>query len=413
MKRKFYLALIAGAMIFAAAGCGEKGGTDTNTETAADKGGDAEEGKDSTEDTKDNGEDTDSAEEGKGDNKPESFGTRIVSVENVDKYVTIGEYKGLTLDRTVEEVTDEQVEAQIDYVLENNKEEVKDKEAVIQEGDLATINFVGTMDGETFDGGTANNYDLTIGEGGMIPGFEEGIIGMKTGETKDVNVTFPEDYVEDMAGKDAVFKITVQKFRRTPQLTDEWVAANSEVKTVDEYKEYMRTQLTETAQSNADTSIRQTAWEALNSSSEVKEYPQEDIENAVTEFRSLYEQYAAQAGQELEDFVESQGITMEYFEEQANQYAESKVKQNLIIQGIMDAEGMSLDDEECLAIQDEMIAQYGAKDLADLIDTYGQVAVDESIGLIRVENFIIENAQVNELVSNGELVGANGGAAEE
>lgn len=99
---------------------------------------------------------------------------------------------------------------------------------------------------------------------------------------------------------------------------------------------------------------------------------------------------------ELEDFVESQGVSMDDFEAQCQQYAQAKVKQNLIIQGIMDAEGMTLDDEECLAIQDQLVEQYASGDLAALIDTYGQVAVDETIGLMRVEDFIIANANYDQ-----------------
>ena len=112
-----------------------------------------------------------------------------------------------------------------------------DENAVIQNGDTATINFVGTKDGEAFEGGTGNNYDLVIGSGTMIPGFEEGIVGMKKGETKDVSVTFPESYRNsELAGQDAVFQITVQSFKRPPELTDDWVAANTDYKTIDEYK---------------------------------------------------------------------------------------------------------------------------------------------------------------------------------
>ena len=110
----------------------------------------------------------------------------------------------------------------------------------------------------------------------------------------------------------------------------------------------------------------------------------------------------------LEEFVEAQGYTQEAFEEECQQYAEYKVKQNLIIQGIMDAEGISLSDPECLEIQNQIIADYGAKDLADLIDMYGQVAVDETIGLIRVEQFIVENAKVANQVTNGGLTGVDG-----
>lgn len=180
-----------------------------------------------------------------------------------------------------------------------------------------------------------------------------------------------------------------------------------------EYRESIKAQLTEDARKTAENTLRETAWTTVSNNSEVKEYPEADIENAISEFETIYEEYAAQGDMSLEEFVEAQGLTMDYFEEQSQQYAEMKVKQNLIVQGIMDAEGMKLDDEESLAIQDQLIEEYAVKDLAELVDQYGQAAVDESIGLLRVENFIVDNAEVNELVSNGELVGQDGGAGTE
>ena len=140
----------------------------------------------------------------------------------------------------------------------------------------------------------------------------------------------------------------------------------------------------------------------------MKEYPQEDLDTAKTEFRSLYENYAKQGAMTLEDFVKAQGISMDDFEEQSGQYAEFKVKQNLIVQGIMDAENMTLEDKKSLSIQDELIKAYSVKDLAALVDKYGQAAVDESIGLLRVEDFILDNATVEEKVSAGDTQGVNG-----
>ena len=228
----------------------------------------------------------------------------------------------------------------------------------------------------------------------MIPGFEEGILGMKKGETKDITVTFPENYQSsELAGQEAVFQITVQSFKRPPELTDAWAVANTDYKTADEYRASVRTQLEQEAQDQAESSLRSTAWTTVYSNSEVVEYPEKDIEEATQEFRSQIEAYAKQGSMELEDFVESQGVSMDDFEAQCQQYAQNKVKQNLIIQGIMDAEGMTLEDEESLAIQNELVEKYASGDLAALIDTYGQVAVDETIGLRRVEDFIIANSK--------------------
>lgn len=389
MKKKAYLAILALCVVLGASACGTETGETT--------------------------EQTQNTEREKNDKeKPSSYGTRLVSVKDVDKYITIGEYKGIQLDKTVAEITEEEVDAQISNDLKNKAEEVTDKNGTVENGDLVTINFVGTKDGETFDGGTANNYDLTIGEGMMIDGFEDGIIGMKKGETKEVPLTFPEDYYEpSMAGADVVFKITLQNFRRTPELSEEWVAANTDYKTLEEYREGTRKTLAEAAEQSAQNNLQNTAWGTVIGNCEVKEYPQDDIDNAVAEYKKLNEEYAAQGDMDLEKFVESQGLTMEAFEEQCQQYAETKVKQNLVVQGIMDKEGLTLEDEESLKIQNQLIEQFGVKDLADLVDQYGQVAVDESIGILRVTDFIVDQAEIKDMVANGDTVGVDGEAGAE
>ena len=234
-------------------------------------------------------------------------------------------------------------------------------------------------------------------------------IGMKKGETKDLDLTFPKEYSsEELAGQEVVFKVTLQSFKRAPELTDTWVAKNTDCKSVDDYKKEIRTTLEDEAKTSAQNTLRETAWNTVLSASEVKEYPQEDLDTAKTEFRSLYENYAKQGDMTLEDFVKAQGISMDDFEEQSGQYAEFKVKQNLIVQGIMDAENMTLEDKKSLSIQDELIKAYSVKDLAALVDKYGQAAVDESIGLLRVEDFILDNATVEEKVSAGDTQGVNG-----
>ena len=396
MKRKAYLAALIMCMALAVNGCGDNKET-TDTENTA------------TEQQTEESEETEDTQEQAASYTDSTGATRLVSVDNVEKYVTIADYKGITLDNSVQEVTDEAVENRVAENLKSSAETVTDENATIQNGDTATINFVGTKDGEAFEGGTGNNYDLVIGSGSMIPGFEEGIVGMKKGETKDVPVTFPENYRNtELAGQDAVFQITVQSFKRPPELTDDWVAANTDYKTVDEYKANVRTQLEQEAQEQADNSLRSTAWSTVYTNSEVVEYPEKDVEEAAKTFRNQAEAYAKQGNMELEDFVASQGVSMDDFEAQCQQYAQAKVKQDLIIQGIMDAEGMTLEDEESLAIQNQLVEQYASGDLAALIDTYGQVAVDESIGLIRVQNFIIANANYDQTASDDTSDAADG-----
>ena len=379
MKKKICIATLVMCFAFGAAACGNSS-TDTN-DTATTK----------------ETETTEKTDSGKG---AETGTGRLVSVENVEKYITLGEYKGLVLDNKVSVITDADVEAQIQINLQNAAKQVSD---VIQEGDLVTINYVGTIDGKTIDGGTANNYDLIVGEGHMSEGFEDGLLGMKKGDTKDIVISYPEDYTdENLAGSDVTYKVTVQTVRRRSELSDEWVAENTDDTTVDEYKETVRRQLEETAQNSAQEVLKNTAWTTVLENSEVKEYPQEDIERAEEEFRSNMEFYAKQADMELDEFVDSQGISQDDFDKQCEQYAEGKVKQNLIIQGIMDAEGLSLDDKESLEVQNDLVTQMGAADIAELVGTYGQDYVDEAIGLLRVENFIVQNANISELASTGD-----------
>ncbi len=385
MKKRIYLAMLAACLALTVTGCGESGKTGTDTA-----------------ETQENS-----------DGKTVEAGvSRLVSVDNVDKYITLGEYKGLILDNTVEVITDDDVQARIDQELQDKAESVSDG---AQEGDLVTVNYVGTIDGETFDGGTANNYDFIIGNGGMFQEFEQGVIGMKKGETKEISIDFPSDYSDStLAGKKADYKVTVQNVRRAPELTDEWVTKNTDYTTVEEYREGTRKTLEKEARESAGEVLKNTAWNTVLENTEVKEYPEADVENAISEFRKSMEVYAKQADMTLEEFVESQGISQDAFDEQSRQYAEGKVKQNLIVQGIMDAEGLSLDDKESLKVQEELVKQMGAANLAELVDTYGQSYVDESVGLLRVEDFIVKNAEISEKAVNGDTVADNAeGAAEQ
>ena len=400
MKKKTYLVILALCAAMAMTACGTSAGQKEETKSTAE-----------SQDTADE-KDSKAADSAESDSDKESTGTvsgdtRLVSVDDVSKYVTIGQYKGLSLDKSVEAVTDDMVDGRIKEELQNKAEEVT--EGSVQNGDVVTINYVGTKDGVAFDGGTANNYELTIGSGTFIDGFEDGIIGMKKGQTKDLDLTFPEEYSsEELAGQEVVFKVTLQSFKRAPELTDDWAAKNTDCKTAEEYRKEIRTTLEDEAKTSAQNTLRETAWNTVLSASEVKEYPQDDLDTAKTEFKTLYENYAKQGDMTLEYFVKAQGISMDDFEEQSSQYAEYKVKQNLIVQGIMDAENMTLEDEKSLSIQDELIKAYNVKDLAALVDKYGQAAVDESIGLLRVEDFILDNATVEEKVTAGDTEGVNG-----
>lgn len=377
MKKKIVAAILVMYMALSLTACGGTDTKDTETENTQ---------------TEDSADKKDSSSENK---ETSASAARLVSVSDVTKYVTIGEYKGLTLERSSITITDEDVQAEIDYNLQENGTEVND--GTVEEGDTVTINFTGTIDGKEFDGGSAEDYDVVIGEGGMIDGFEDGIIGMKKGETKELNLTFPDDYYEEsVAGKDVVFTVTLQKFTRPAELTDEWVAANTDYKTVDEYCAGVKKELEDNEANTADYDLYENAWSEVLANCEIKEYPKEDVEQAVKAYKELNENYVKEAGMEMSDFLEAQGMSEEDYEDDCQQYAESKVEQNLIVQGIMDAEGLSLDDDDMQTLKDELVSEYGYESIDELIADYGEQEVNESLALLRVERFIVDNATVNE-----------------
>ena len=381
MKNKLVVGMLVICMALSATACGKSTTEDTQTETESSSD-------DSTSESS--------------SKKLTASSTRLVSVDDVSDYVTIGDYKGLTLERNTAAVSDDDVEYEIQTNLQSAGTEVSDGAA--QSGDTVTINFTGTIDGKEFDGGTEEDYDVTLGEGAMIDGFEDGLIGMKKGESKTLNLTFPDDYYDDtVAGKDVVYEVTIQKITRSAELTEEWVTSNTEYSSIDEYKESVRKELEDYADENADYTLYSDAWNTVLDASEVKDYPQDDIDTAVTAYKKMYEDYIEELGMDMSDFLEEQGMTEDDYEDECNEYAKSKVEQNLIVQGIMDAEGLSLDDEETQKLQEEMLTDYGFSSVDEMVETYGQQEVNESLALLRVEHFIVDNATINETTGEGDI----------
>lgn len=383
MKKKVVAAMLIACMAVSLTACGSSDSSKKETaETESASDGDKADSKDS---------------------KEEKEETRIVSVKDVSDYVTIGDYKGFTLDRYTQAVTDDDVDAEISYELQDKGTEVTD--GTVENGDTVTINYTGTVDGKEFDGGSAQDYDLVVGEGSMgIDGFEEGLIGMKKGETKELDLTLPEGYSDDdsLSGKEAVFKVTLQKFTRASELTDDWVASNTDYKTVDEYKKSVRDNLEKQAAMTADNELYATAWSEVLDASEVKKYPEEDVKKAEESYKAETEKTAKDNDMELSDLLESWGLTEEDFDEECKTYAESKVEQNLIVQGIIDAEGLSLNDEETEELKNNLLLDYGATNIDELTEWYGEDEVNESLALLRVEKFIVEQSTVNEKTGSPE-----------
>ncbi len=272
-----------------------------------------------------------------------------------NEYVSVGGYKGIEVADIEEpkEVDEETVDEYIQAVLSQHsmQEEIKDRK--VKSGDTVNIDFVGKMDGEKFDGGSSESYNLEIGSGSFIEGFEDSIIDHKPGETFDWNGKFPDPYTgnPDFSGKDVTFTITVNYICgevTVPELTDEFVkSVSEESKTVEEYKKEIEKQLTEGGTSDFDLQLQDAAWKAVFEKAEIKGYPDGELEEVKTRLMDPIKQQAESEKMELADFLEQYyQLSEEDFEKQAEDYAKESIEQKLVAWAIAEEENLVPGDSE-------------------------------------------------------------------
>ncbi|MCE5056833.1 trigger factor [Mammaliicoccus sciuri] len=279
----------------------------------------------------------------------------------VEPEVELGDYKGLSIEKQDREVTDEEFNQAIEDAV-SRQAELTVKEGEIAEGDVVNINFDGYVDGEAFEGGQAEGYDLEIGSGSFIPGFEEQLIGLKANDSKDVVVTFPEEYhAEELAGKEATFKCEVNevKSKEIPELDDELVQELDEsVSTVDEYKEKLRKDLEEAKVNQAEATEKEEAITKATDNAKV-DIPEAMINTELDRMMQEFEQRISQQGLNLELYYQFSGQSEEELKAQMKEDAEKRVKTNLTLRAIADAENIEVSDADVEAEFAKMSEQFG------------------------------------------------------
>ena len=393
MKKRVVMVALLLTLTIAAAGCTKKSeetnSNDTNTEST-----DSTEETDTTEEQQNTEETEDAQEEG-----PTT--SELMAEIDVAKCVTLGEYKGITVKKTIEPVTDEDVEKEIQTALEDYPVEVNNRS--VQEGDTVDIDYVGRIDGEEFEGGSDQGALLKIGSGQFIEGFEDGLIGASKGETRVLELTFPDNYTEDLAGKAVEFTVTVNAIKEPlEEPNDELVAANIEgYYTVDEYKAGIRSEQEENNKQTAEEQMRYTAWTTVVDGCTINEYPDTLVEMGKKLYTQQAETYAKYAGMELKQFIESSGITQEEFDANAEEYGKDVAAQSLVNQAICNAEGYAIGDDAYKEALNNMLTEYGCTE-EELISAYGQDNVEQSIMMNRVIQLILDNAVVEEVDADTE-----------
>ena len=262
--------------------------------------------------------------------------------------VALGEYKGLKVDKVSAEVTDEEVDAEIEKERERNARTVDVTDRAVQDKDQITLDFEGFVDGTAFDGGKGEDYPLTIGSGAFIPGFEDQLIGAEIGKETEVKVTFPEEYqAKELAGKEAVFKCTVKtiKVKELPELDDEFASdVSEEGETMEEYKAEVRGKLKERKEREAKEKKENQVVEQAVANAEI-DLPEPMVDLQARQMADDFARRIMQQGMTLEQYFQFTGLSEEKMMEELKPQAEKRIRTRLVLEAIVAAENIEVSDE--------------------------------------------------------------------
>lgn len=307
--------------------------------------------------------------------------------------IRIKQYKGLEITDTTMEVTDEDVEMSIQSTLQtlSTKTDITDRPA--QEGDMVVIDYEGKLDGVAFEGGTATEQSVEIGAGMFVPGFEEGIIGHNIGETFDVNVTFPEQYAEELAGKAVVFTMTLHSIQEVhvPELTEDLLPQLSETaKTIKEYKAEVRKDLEASNKESAESAKEQMVWEKLLENCVVEKYPDGQVEEFVANVEAQLGEMAKQSDMTAAEMFE------QYYGVDPETYVKNSIKMEYAIALIAEKENITLTAKEYEEGAAEQAMQQGYEDVEAFEETLGRETIELMILQPKVGKFLVENCKIVE-----------------
>lgn len=314
----------------------------------------------------------------------------------VEPEVQLGDYKGLEIEKQNSELTEEDLQEAIDHSLGHLADMVVKEDGAVEENDTVNIDFNGYVDGEQFEGGQAEGYDLEVGSGSFIPGFEDQLVGMKTGEEKDVVVTFPEEYhAEELAGKEATFKTKVNeiKYKEVPELDDEIAnELDSDANSVDEYKENLRKRLSEQKAEEAENVEKE---EAINKATEnvTIDIPQAMIDTELDRMVQEFGQRIQQQGLDLQTYFQISGQDESQLREQMKDDAEQRIKTNLTLSAIADKENIEATDEDIDKELEKMSKQFNIS-VEDIKQTLGNTdIIKNDVRIQKVIDLIRDNAK--------------------
>lgn len=310
--------------------------------------------------------------------------------------VRLGKYKGVKVSKTDVNVTDEEVDAEIEKERERNARNVAVEDRAVKDGDMTVLDFEGFVDGVAFKGGKGENYPLTIGSGAFIPGFEDQLIGAEIGKEVEVQVTFPQNYhSEELKGKPAVFKCTVKeiKEKELPELDDEFAGDVSEFDTLAEYKDDVRKKITARKEEEAKGVKTDAVVDAIINDSDM-EIPEAMIETQQRQMVEDFEQRIRMQGLQLEQYYQMTGNNYEKLLEQVKPQALKGIQSRLVLEAVAEKENIKATEEDFEKEIDKMAEMYRMENdkVKSMLDESGQKSVMNDIAIQKAIDFVVENA---------------------
>ncbi len=313
--------------------------------------------------------------------------------------VKLGKYKGIALEKTKYEVTDKEVEEEVNRIADKNSRMVTVTNRAAKLEDTVVIDFCGFVDGKEFEGGKAENHELKLGSNTFIPGFEDQVVGMKTDEEKDINVKFPDEYFsKDLAGKDAVFKVKVHeiKEKELPKIDDEFAKDVSEFDTLKELKADLKKKKEEANEARAKSELQEAAVKAVSEVSEV-DIPSGMIEMEVDNMAQDMDNRLAYQGIKLEQYLQMVGKTMAEYKKESEEPAKETIKMRLVIEAVSNDAKIEVEAKEIEEKIKELATAYGRKEEELMTNEELKKNVESSIKSEKTIDYIIENAKVKEV----------------
>ncbi|MCL0032634.1 trigger factor [Peptococcaceae bacterium] len=318
---------------------------------------------------------------------------------DVKPEVKLGQYKGIEVEKPSVEVSDEEIQKELEYLQRANANLVVVNDGELQDGDVAIIDFTGYIDGKPFDNGSAKNYSLTIGSGSFIAGFEDQLLGLKPGEEREIKVTFPKDYhIEMLAGKEASFNVKLNEIKRyeLPPLDDEFAKEVSEFDTLEELKKDIFNKTREVKEQKVDSEVQRNLIKKVISNSEM-EIPDSMIERQIDRMvEEMYHELRAR-GIELSDCLRKFNYTLEDIREKIRDEAEFIIKKGLVLDAITESENLKASDEEV----DKEISEIAERLKQDLEKFKQTIAKEGDLDIIKLDisrrkviDFLLDNAVI-------------------